>query len=215
MWVDISQPLYDGMAHLDVHPSPSFEGLYNLADHGASVTEFSLVTHVGTHVDAPTHFCPDGATIDEIPLETFHGEAAVVDVSRAEPEAITVTDIESADVEIRSGDIVLLYTGWGSKFGTEEYDPHPWLAEGVADYLVERDVKLVALDAFSPDRPSAYQPDGWDEYPIHRELLGNGVLIAENVCSLDRIADRRVTVSAFPVKIRDGDGAQARFVARE
>lgn len=215
MWYDISQPLYDGMAHLDVHPRPSFESLYNAADHGASVTEFSLVTHVGTHVDAPSHVYPDGATIDEIPLERFSGEAVVVDVSRPEPDEITVADVESADVEVRAGDIVLIYTGWGSKFGTEEYDPHPWLAEEVADYLVERDVKLAAIDAFSPDRPSAYQPEGWDEFPIHRKLLGNDVLIAENVCSLGRIADRRVTVSAFPIKIRDGDGAQARFVVRE
>ena len=33
--------------------------------------------HAGTHVDAPFHFVPDGATIESLPLDIFIGPARV------------------------------------------------------------------------------------------------------------------------------------------
>jgi len=213
-WHDLSQDFYEGMPHSAVHPSPSFETLSCVDEDGINVTQFTAVTHVGTHIDAPLHFVPDGATIDETPVEEFAGEGVVVDVSRNEPTEITVEEFEDAPGEVREGDIVLVYTGWCHRYGDDDYDPHPWLSDDLAAWLVERDVRLVGLDVITPDYPNAYREEGWSEYPVHHTLLENDVLIAEHLGGLDAVAGERLEIYAFPMKVRNGDGAQARFVGR-
>ena len=39
-----------------------------------------MLDHVGTHVDAFRHGSPNGATIDEMPLDLFMGEAVCFDL---------------------------------------------------------------------------------------------------------------------------------------
>lgn len=213
-WYDLSQDFYEGMPHSSVHPSPSFETLSCVEEDVLNATQFTAVTHVGTHIDAPLHFVPGAATIDELPLETFVGDGVVVDVSRDDPTEITLEEFREAPGDVREEDIVLVYTGWCHRYGDDDYDPHPWLSVDLAEWLVEMDVKLVGLDVITPDLPSPFREDGWDDYPVHRTLLGNDVLVAEHLGGLDALAGERLEVYAFPIKIRDGDGAQARFVGR-
>lgn len=213
-WYDLSQDFYEGMPHSSVHPSPSFETLSCVEEDVLNATQFTAVTHVGTHIDAPLHFVPGAATIDDLPLETFVGDGVVVDVSRDDPTEITLEEFREAPGDVHEGDIVLVYTGWCHRYGDDDYDPHPWLSTALAEWLVEMNVKLVGLDVITPDLPSPFREDGWDDYPVHRTLLGNDVLIAEHLGGLDALAGERLEVYAFPIKIRDGDGAQARFVGR-
>lgn len=137
----------------------------------------------------------------------------MLDVSRSDADPITVADIEAADGEVRAGDIVLMYTGWGRKYRDDAYHQYPWLASEVGEWLIHHDVKLLGTDTLSPDRPRARRPDGWAAYPIHRQLLAEGILIAEHLGSLDAVAGERLEIYGFPIKSED-DGAPARFVAR-
>jgi kynurenine formamidase len=152
--------------------------------------------------------------IDELPLKRFAGEGVVLDVSKTEPEAITVTDVEAADGEVRSDDIVLLSTGWAEKYDTNDYEPHPWLSTDIAKWLVDHDCKLVGLDVTTPYIPGTHRPEGWMEFPVHHELLANDVLIAKHLANLAPYTGQRLEIQGFPVKIRDDDGAPARFVVR-
>lgn len=213
-WHDLSQLFHEAMPHAAVHPAPAFETVSDVETDGIGVTQFTAVTHVGTHVDAPRHFVPGGATIDDLPLDRFAGEGVVVDVRCERPREIGVEDVRDAPGEVRDGDVVVLYTGWAEKYGTDAYDPHPWLSPELATWFVERDVKLVGVDTITPDIPVPHRPEGWMAYPVHRELLGNGVLVAEHLGNLAPVAGRRLELVGFPVKVRDGDGAQARFAAR-
>ena len=43
----------------------------------ANSSALSMSAHAGTHLDAPFHFVPNGATIDTLPLELFMGPAVV------------------------------------------------------------------------------------------------------------------------------------------
>ncbi|MCI0539764.1 MAG: cyclase family protein, partial [Verrucomicrobiales bacterium] len=64
-WIDISVPLYTGMAHWP--GDPEFEsGLAKSMDGGAvcNLTRFSTSAHIGTHMDAPRHFIRDGITME-------------------------------------------------------------------------------------------------------------------------------------------------------
>ena len=49
--------------------------------------------------------------------------------------------------------------------------------------------------------------------PNHQILLGNGVSILEYLVNLSDIPDREFVLSAFPLKISEGDGAPVRAVA--
>lgn len=215
MWIDFSQPFSGDMPHPPTVPAPEFETVKRVADDDINVQRYSVPTHVGTHVDAPRHFVEDGATIDELPLDRFAGDAIVLDVSRDEPTAITVEDVTGVEGTVREDDIVLLYTGWQAKYGTDAYASHPWLSIELAEWLVERNVRMVGMDVLTPDIPAPQRTEGWTEFPVHRTLLGAGVLIAENLTNLAERTGERLDVQAFPVKIEGGDGAPVRFVARE
>jgi len=100
----------------------------------------------------------DGATIDEIPLERFAGPATVVDVARKESEPITAAELAAAADDVRADDILLVRTGWGDRYGRDEYERYPWLAADAGDWLLEKGVKLLAVDTPSPDRPARRDP---------------------------------------------------------
>lgn len=214
MWIDFSQPFSGDMPHSEELPTPSFGKLRDVAEDGVNIQSYTATTHVGTHVDAPRHFVEGGATIDELPLDRFAGEGVVLDIPTEEPRAITVGDVEEATGSVQQGDIVLLSTGWEDRYGTDLYDPHPWFSLDLAEWFVDRGVDLVGVDTITPDIPGPHRPEGWVEFPIHRKLLGNGVLIAEHLGNLADHTGERMEILGFPTKIRGGDGAPARFVGR-
>ena len=218
-WVDLTQPFDADAPHSAALPAPEFETLSDVATDGVNAQWLGTPTHVGTHVDAPRHMVAGGATIDELPLSRFTGEGVVLDVARDEAEPVTVADLEAAerpasDGRVRTGDVVVVRTGWGDRYGDDDYGRYPWFADEVAEWLLERDIRLLAVDTPSPDRPRELRPDDWDDYPIHRALLPEGVPIAEHLDVPASLARDRVEVFGFPLRLRGGDGAPARFVAR-
>jgi arylformamidase len=214
MWVDLSQPFSGDMPHSDVLPAPEFEMIKDVTEDDLNVQQYSVSTHVGTHVDAPRHFIEGGETIDELALDRFAGEAVVLDCSQDQAGEITVDDIDGCEGAVEEDDIVLLYTGWEEKYGTAAYEPHPWLSVELAEWFVDRNIKLLGVDTTTPDIPTSRRPDGWTEHPVHRSLLGNGVLVAEHLTNLASHTGHRLQIQGFPIKIVGGDGAPARFVGR-
>ena len=79
--------------------------------------------HGGTHMDAPIHFAEGGATADQVPLSALVGPAVVVDVAaeaaRDPDYRLTVADLEAweaAHGRIPAGAIVLMRSGWGTRW---------------------------------------------------------------------------------------------------
>lgn len=73
MLIDITQELFsctvypgDDKPEKIIYTSMEDRELYNL-------TGFSMCSHNGTHVDAPSHFIKGGKTIDQMGLEPFVG----------------------------------------------------------------------------------------------------------------------------------------------
>ncbi|HLY65776.1 MAG TPA: cyclase family protein [Chloroflexota bacterium] len=209
--VDLSWPIYPGMARIPVTPEIEMRQVSQIAaGDSCNITEIRLASHVGTHIDAPYHFIPGGKTIDQLPLAHFTGPAVTVSIKRQAGEAITPQDLDQAD--IRPDDIVLLHTGWSAKFDSPEYQRHPYLIPETAEWLVRRQVKMLGVDCVNVDMPIADRPAGYNR-PIHHTLLGNEVLIIEKLTNLDQISGQRVRLFAFPIPYRECDGAQARVVA--
>ena len=123
--------------------------------------------------------------------------------------------------QVPEGAIVLLRTGWGSRWpdaarylGTAARgadavaDLHfPGLGEEGARWLVARGVRAVGIDTASIDRGQS------TDFRAHRVLAAADVPIFENVASLDRVVVRGAWVVALPMKITRGTGGPLRIVA--
>jgi hypothetical protein len=92
---------------------------------GWAIDTVNMISHAGTHVDAPWHYSPisegkRARTIDEIPLEWFYGDGVVLDM-RHKPRGsgVTVDDLRKAlvkiDYKIKPWDIVLKISYGGNR----------------------------------------------------------------------------------------------------
>jgi arylformamidase len=216
-WVHLAQPMYEGMPRAlpesDVRIVPQHIRT-GPPESDVRITHLTLSTHVGTHIDAPLHFLPEGRSIDQYPAERFIGPGVVLDVAREGVVPLTRTEIEELDADVRAGDIVLFCFGYGRRFGTDEYRDHPYLDGDAAQWVVEHGVSMIGVDTTTPDLGGAHRPLDYP-YPVHMTLLSNDVLIIEHLGpALTRLAGKRVEVMAVPLPVRGGDGAPASVVAR-
>ncbi len=195
------------------------EPLHTHQTHARSNTKLTLATHIGTHVDAPYHFHPDGVTVENMPLERYMGPARLLDLRQAARSLtpLSVDDLQQAGgiAAAVKGDIVVLFTGWAAaESGNARFYSHgPYLSNEGAAYLADAGVNAVAVD-FPIDRHPASPQSTIHDFPVHRLLLGRGIPLIENLVNLDRLVGREFELWALPIKLKDGDGAAARAVAR-
>lgn len=199
---------------------PGFEKepVHTHAEHGRSNTRVSFNIHTATHVDCPYHFFEDGATVDRVPLEAFMGAAVRADLRGlvGPGEAVTVEHLHRVlppGVTLR-GAIVILHTGWVARaWGQPNYYlDNPYLTPEAARWLVGEGVKAVAVDCSVEQAGGAVTPHPGDA-PVHRILLGAGLLLIENLANLDRLPVSGFELWALPIKLFEADGAPCRAVA--
>jgi arylformamidase len=215
--IDLSLSIEEGMMTFPTHWHPVVE-VTILGRHGIEGREtrkIVLGTHIGTHADAPRHFIPNGATIDEIPLDVLIGPATVADFTGCRP----LQEIDVADLQQKLGDKIpvrlILRTGWSEYFGSMKfYNEYPFLTERAAQWLVQRAVRLIAMDTPSPDNPAHSRGTPKDS-PNHKVLLGAGVVLVEYVANLKALTKSEVELIVMPLKLKGCDGSPARCVAIE
>lgn len=208
--VEFSHPISTAMPQVATLPDVVVERWTDL-DEGdpLSTSRLVLSTHSGTHIDAPAHAIRGGATIDEFPAERFVRPAVVSDVSGR--REIRTQDIIDGGPAPSAGDMLLLASGWDQHFGTAAYMDHPSVHPEVVDWVIDSQVSLMGMDMLNPDLPS--QRRGADfAFPVHRGLLGNDVLILENLRGLSPVCGSRIMIYALPLIVQGGDAAQARVV---
>lgn len=173
---------------------------------GVNIKRLNIVTHTGTHIDAPRHFYQNGITIDKLPLNKFVGEAAYLDFSNTKlGSVISIKEIVKFKDLIQSKDIVIFNTGIYQKHSQDEFNTkYPTITAEVANWLVRKNIATFATDATSVDI------DG--ENIIHKILLGANIPIIENLTNLDKITSERVKFIALPLKIDEGDGSPCRAI---
>lgn len=208
---DLSQTYANGMPSAPSIPAPSFERLKSVEHDGVSVTQLSVATHVGTHLDAPSHLIEGGKSIDQIPLHTLCGPACVVSIERSGAGEITARDLIESGFGHSPGDALLVRTGWGEMFGTEDYFDHPYFSEDAAHWIVKQRFRLVGVDTITPEVPDHLRSAEFD-FPIHHILLGKGVLILEHLF-LEEVIGQRFDLFVGSLKIANADGAPARVLA--
>jgi kynurenine formamidase len=106
----------------------------------------------------------------------------------------------------------MLYTGWDEKFDSPDYNLHPYLSVDAAEWMVKKGIKMLGIDCITVDLPTPLRPKGFD-FPVHKMLLGNDVLIAENVTNLGSIVGKQTRILALPLRVKGSDAGHARIVA--
>lgn len=215
MLIDLSVGIEEGMTKIPFLPEVRVEVIRALAEgHPLEIRNVSMATHIGTHMDAPAHAFAGATTIDRVPLEAVCGPGVAIKVAAKPNEPITLQQVRDAGPPIEPGDIVLLDTGFARYAATNDplYLHNPYPAQDLADELVAKKVKFLGVDCVTVDMPVAVRPPDF-AYPIHRTLLGNGVLIIENLSNLSAISGKRLKIYAFPIKITGSDAAAVRVVA--
>jgi kynurenine formamidase len=212
-WTDLTYPLSPDVPRISSFAGPKITRIAEMPAKPLNVSHMEMVVHMGTHLDSPRHFFLDGPAMEAIPLERFMGRGVIVRVVKSTYGVIEPSDLECAQPGIEPGDIVAIDTGWGGTWGTADWDRHPCLSVDAAQWLRDRRVKLVALDTPTPDLPLDRRPPDF-YWPVHRTLLRDGILIAEQLANLRTISGHRVEFMFGPLPLQGSDGSPTRVLAR-
>ncbi|MBS1791628.1 MAG: cyclase family protein [Acidobacteria bacterium] len=194
-------PVYPGDPNIELERVMSLEN-----GDIANVTRLCCSTHIGTHVDPPSHFIDGARSLDELPLETLIGAVRVVDVGDVPAIDAAVLNRSNLDGVTR-----VLFKTRNSSFWPEAKTFHEdfvYIAPDAAERLVELGVQLVGIDYLSVEKFNFNEP------ATHLTLLGANVVIVEGLALRD-VPPGDYELFCLPLKIKDGDGSPARVVLRK
>ena len=200
-WVDVSVPIYAGMVHFPDNPSIEIDTISHVGRGDlCTVSRLTMGTHTGTHIDAPIHFLPGGAGVEDVPLKNLIGPARVIEIK--DPSAVRADELRFHHLGV--GERLLFKTSNSERcWKTSQFVPDfVSIAEDAASYLASLNTLAVAIDYLSAGSPET-----------HRTLLGAGVVIIEGL-NLTGISQGRYELLCLPLKILGGDGAPARVLLR-
>src|SRR5262245_22415177 len=89
--IQMGMPTYPGDAKFKSRKLKSVE------QDGYEIHRISLGNHTGTHIDAPAHFVPNGATITELPLYILNGPARIVEIQNK--EKVGLAEVQNLKLE--------------------------------------------------------------------------------------------------------------------
>ncbi len=197
-----------------------------------AIERIELITHNGTHLDAPYHFASTmdhgerAITIDEVSLDWCLQPGVKLDF-RHFPDGYVVTagDVEAELARIGHTlaplEIVVINTSAGLRYGQDDYvTAGCGMGYEATMYLLERGVRLTGTDGWSWDAPFAhtrqrYEATGkacliWEGHKAGRDI---GYCHLEKLHNLEVLPDTGFIVSCFPMKIRDASAGWTRAVA--
>jgi len=195
--IDLTLSITDKLPVFPGDKSPSIEPAATIANQGWNALRYSFGTHFATHIDAPFHMLEDGKKLTDFPPEAFLGEAIVIDVRG---QAIIQDQLEN----VREGDFVFFHTGHIHNIFGNYFEGNPVISPETAQLLVNKKVRIVGLDSFTPDGAP---------YNEHKLFFSNDILIVENLVGLETLTKERFEVIIAPLKIDNADGAPCRVFA--
>lgn len=207
--LDLTMPFSEKTIPVPGHPCPRFEPLTTLERDGVRNTTMTISIHTGTHIDAPSHFIEDGASIDEVPIDRFYRPGLCLDLREvAQPgKPITLEHLEYAgfDPAASKGTILMLASGWSDQAWRSErlYEANPYLAQDAAEALAQAAPSALGLD---------FAVDDTKPWPNHTILLGADVLLIENLMRLPELPGDGFDVMAFPLRLVGENGGPTRVV---
>lgn len=191
-----------------------------------------LITHNGTHLDAPYHFHSTmdqgkrAISIDEVPLEWCFQPGVKLDF-RHFPDGYVVTEkdvkaeLNRIKHQLKPLEIVLVNTRAGERYGQEDY-----LAAGCGMgreatlYLLNQGIKVTGIDAWSWDAPFIHTKEKYLQtkdpsliWEGHKAGAQISYCHLEKLHHLETLPADGFIISCFPVKIKGASAGWTRAVA--
>ncbi|WP_332697777.1 arylformamidase [Halalkalibacter lacteus] len=202
-WIDVSQPLYEGLAHWPEDTPFSYKVTYSKEETGSvNIGQITTSVHSGTHVDAPFHFKNDGETILDLDVNLYIGEARIIDISAYEK----IDQSTLSQFDLKGVTRLLVKTSVPNQ---PEIFPEsiPYVTADGARYLSEKGVRLIGVDVPSVDPLDSKDLEG------HHALFKYNVAILENLM-LDHVSEGDYELIALPLPLKAADGSPVRAVIR-
>jgi arylformamidase len=202
--IDLSHPFYEGMPQYREQWNSSAE-IIPLVDpaRGQTIYKLELTCCSGTHLKAPKYADLHGRSIEHLALAELIHYASIVNIpEKRERDLISYEDLQK--FYIKSGDGVVIHTGWSSFWEQGQYYIDcPIVTSDAIEYLIlDRHAPFVAAD--TPFTAEA-----------QRIVCENDCYLIENLTNLDQINLNRFLLIALPLNIYSSDAAPARVVAIE
>jgi arylformamidase len=170
--------------------------------HTVTVTAIKMGSHTGTHLDVPFHMIRGGKRLHEFPLDILVGKAAVFEI----PGARSISRGHLEPLKWDGVQRVLFKTDNSNHWRDEKfYEDFVYLEPDAAEFLVERDVRLVGIDYLSIDKFKS------ESHPTHLVLLTRDILILEGL-NLNNVPAGEHTLYALPLNLQDAEGAPVRAI---
>lgn len=191
---------------------------------GVYANQWRLIEHIGTHIDAPSHFFAGGHHLEKTPLRDLIVPIAVIDVrercTRNHDYGVTIDDIRAYERKhgrLPARAAVFMRSGWDAKVGdhqaflgqdSSETLHFPGFAKETCEFLVqERDIAGVGVDTVSFD----IGPD--KAYTAHKALFRGGKWGIENIANLVEIPPAGATAIIGALKVEKASGSPIRLLA--
>ena len=205
--IDLSHTIHNNITVFNEAERPNIEKAATIENDGYAQLRFSMYTHNSTHIDAPAHMLKGGKALTDFLPEKFTGKAFVADVRNA-GKTITKEWLVPYQAKMEACDFILLNTGWAEKWNSKAYKTgFPVLEPQASEWLTQFNLKGIGLDTISID------PVDSVDVPNHKIVLGNDMLIIENLTGLNETGEDVFWFSCFPLKIERADGSPVRAVA--
>lgn len=198
---------------------------------GVAANKWEIHEHLGTQIDAPSHFIAGGMSLEQMPVRNFIAPLAVIDIrdrAKRDPDAsVTIEDIKAWETKhgrLPPGAAVFMYSGWDAKVHdaaafvnvegtgkTGELEPtmhFPGFSPEATEFLAsERDVVGIGVDTLSLD------PGKDKHYRAHKAWLAAGKWGVECVANLGQVPASGAMVFVGASKVGGATGGPVRLIA--
>ena len=214
--IDLTHTYRPGMTGMSKwHPVVTFTQLAHIEEVNMNTSSILLGSHIGTHMDAACHQIIGGYSVEATPLEYCVGDVTIVDATHRGQEeggCLQVCDLEKYDLKQR----VLVNFGYSKYYkDPEKYNKgYPYISMDAAKYMLEKGVKLVAMDTCSVDPPASETPG--HPFPVHKYTMQYGMIFVEALDHTDEIdPSKEYEFVALPLKLQGVDGSPCRVILIE
>jgi arylformamidase len=166
------------------------------------VSRMTMTTHLGAHTDAPSHYDPQGQSIDAVALAPYLGPCRVIACTGV--KTVTPDDVAAHLDGVPPRVLLRTY----AHAPQAAWDPDfPAIAADTIALLAAKGVILVGTDAASLD------PQDSKTLDAHHAVRRHGMAILEGVV-LDDVPPGDYELIALPLKLAGMDASPVRAVLR-
>lgn len=168
-----------------------------------NVSELTMSPHTGSHADAPLHYDRRGASIGEVPVDTYLGPCRlihVIDCGALVDAGHLAPHLQATPPRVLLRTCSRAPDGWDAAFTA--------IAPAAIDLLHAHGVRLIGIDTPSIDPQQSKTLDS------HQRVRAHGMAVLEGLL-LDEVAAGDYELIALPLKWQGIDASPVRAVLRE